>query len=93
MVIKRRFRQQRLAPAYMEPRAVVVQPTMDDFTIWSATQIPHVLRVVLSLLTGISESKLRVVAPDVGGGFGGKIGVHTEEIITLLGGRAVATGR
>jgi carbon-monoxide dehydrogenase large subunit len=84
VVIKRRFRQQRLAPAYMEPRSVVVQPTMDDFTIWSATQIPHVLRVVLSLLTGISESKLRVVAPDVGGGFGGKIGVHTEEIITLL---------
>ncbi|MGQ0847000.1 MAG: xanthine dehydrogenase family protein molybdopterin-binding subunit [Sporichthyaceae bacterium] len=84
VVIKRRFRQQRLAPAYMEPRAVVVVPTYDDYTIYTATQIPHVVRVVMSLLTGISESKLRVVAPDVGGGFGGKIGVHAEEIITLL---------
>src|SRR5699024_8308293 len=51
---------------------------------WSATQIPHVLRVMLALTLGIPESKLRVIAPDVGGGFGGKLAVTPEEVITLL---------
>jgi carbon-monoxide dehydrogenase large subunit len=82
--IKRRFRQQRLIPAAMEPRAVVVAPTVDEYTMWSSTQIPHVLRVLLALITGISESKLRVVAPDVGGGFGSKVACSAEEVITLL---------
>jgi carbon-monoxide dehydrogenase large subunit len=84
VVIKRRFRQQRLIPAAMEPRAVVVIPSVDDYTMYSSTQIPHVLRVLLALITGISESKLRVVAPDVGGGFGSKVACSAEEIITLL---------
>jgi carbon-monoxide dehydrogenase large subunit len=84
VVLKRRFRQQRLIPAAMEPRAVVVVPTVDDFTMYSSTQIPHVLRVLLALITGVSESKMRVVAPDVGGGFGSKIACSAEEIISLL---------
>ncbi len=84
VVLKRRFRQQRLIPSAMEPRAVVVIPTLDDYTMYSSTQVPHVLRVLLALITGISESKLRVVAPDVGGGFGSKVACSTEEVITLL---------
>ncbi len=86
VVVKRRFRQQRLLPTPMEPRAVVVAPiaAADEFTLYSATQIPHVLRVMLALTTGIPEHKLRVVAPDVGGGFGAKLNVYAEEILALV---------
>jgi carbon-monoxide dehydrogenase large subunit len=84
VVVSRRFVQQRLIPAFMEPRAVVVQPQGDNFTLWSSTQIPHILRVMAAMVTGIPEHKLRVIAPDVGGGFGGKIPVVPEEIIALL---------
>ncbi len=84
VVVSRRFVQQRLIPAFMEPRSVVVQPQGDNYTMWSATQIPHILRVMLAMVTGVPEHKLRVVAPDVGGGFGGKLQVTPEEVISLL---------
>ncbi|MGY1635781.1 xanthine dehydrogenase family protein molybdopterin-binding subunit [Geodermatophilus sp. SYSU D00742] len=84
VVVSRRFVNQRLIPAFMEPRSVVVQPQGDNYTMWSATQIPHVLRVMLAMVTGVPEHKLRVVAPDVGGGFGGKLQVNPEEVIALL---------
>ncbi|HSL06758.1 MAG TPA: xanthine dehydrogenase family protein molybdopterin-binding subunit [Pseudonocardiaceae bacterium] len=84
VVVRRRFRQQRLIPAFMEPRSVVVDPTGEQVTMWSATQIPHVLRVMIALTLGVPEHKVRVIAPDVGGGFGGKLQVTPEEIITFL---------
>jgi aerobic carbon-monoxide dehydrogenase large subunit len=84
VTVKRRFIQQRLIPAFMEPRSTVVQPTSEGMTMWSATQIPHILRVMLALTLGIPEHKIRVIAPDVGGGFGGKIPVTPEEIISVL---------
>jgi carbon-monoxide dehydrogenase large subunit len=84
VVVRRRFRQQRLIPAFMEPRSTVVDPTGEQITIWSATQVPHFLRVFTALLLGIPEHKLRVVAPDVGGGFGGKLQVTPEEIVTTM---------
>ncbi|KQS66624.1 xanthine dehydrogenase family protein molybdopterin-binding subunit [Modestobacter sp. Leaf380] len=84
VVVSRRFVQQRLIPAFMEPRSVVVGVTGDNYTLWSATQIPHILRVMAALTTGIPEHKLRVIAPDVGGGFGGKLQVNPEEILALL---------
>ena len=84
IVIERTYRQQRLIPAFMEPRSTVCDPTGEQIVLWDATQIPHVLRVMLALTLGISESKLRVIAPDVGGGFGGKLQVTPEEIITVL---------
>jgi aerobic carbon-monoxide dehydrogenase large subunit len=84
VVIERNYRQQRLIPSAMEPRAVLAAPSGDEFTIWSATQIPHVLRTMLALVTGIEEHKLRVVAPDVGGGFGSKLQVTAEEVLALL---------
>ncbi|QRP44416.1 xanthine dehydrogenase family protein molybdopterin-binding subunit [Amycolatopsis sp. FDAARGOS 1241] len=84
IVVKRRFRQQRLIPAFMEPRACVVDPTGTQLTMWSATQVPHILRVMTSLTLGLPEHKVRVIAPDVGGGFGGKIGVLPEEMMTVL---------
>ncbi|MFD4641466.1 xanthine dehydrogenase family protein molybdopterin-binding subunit [Lentzea sp. NPDC058436] len=84
VVIERTFRQQRLIPAFMEPRSVVVDSTAGMFTVWSATQIPHILRWMLSAVTGIPEHRLRVIAPDVGGGFGGKLQVTPEELLCLL---------
>ncbi len=82
IVIEREYRQQRLIPAFMEPRSVVVDPTGEQLTMWSATQIPHILRFALAATTGVSESKIRVIAPDVGGGFGGKLQATPEEWIT-----------
>jgi carbon-monoxide dehydrogenase large subunit len=86
VVVKRRFVNQRLIPSPMETRAVVASPmgTSGELTIWSATQIPHVLRVVMALSTGIPENKLRVIAPDVGGGFGGKLQFYREEILATV---------
>ncbi|TML32099.1 MAG: xanthine dehydrogenase family protein molybdopterin-binding subunit [Actinobacteria bacterium] len=84
VVIRRRYRQQRLIPAFMEPRSVVVDPTGEQLTVWSSTQIPHILRFFMALILGIPEHKVRVIAPDVGGGFGGKLQVVAEEFIAFL---------
>ncbi len=84
IVIEREYRQQRLIPAFMEPRSVLVDPTGEQVTMWTSTQIPHVLRFLLAAVLGIPESKLRVVAPDVGGGFGGKLQTTPEEFIALV---------
>ena len=84
VVLERTYRQQRLIPAAMEPRSVVCSCVGGEFTLWSATQIPHVLRVMLALVTGIPEQNLRVIAPDVGGGFGSKLQVTAEEVLAVL---------
>jgi aerobic carbon-monoxide dehydrogenase large subunit len=89
VTIKRRFIQQRLIPAFMEPRSTVVQPIGEGFTMWDATQIPHILRTLLAATLGIPEQKVRVIAPDVGGGFGGKIPVTPEQVICVLVARAL----
>jgi len=86
VVVKRRFVQQRLIPNAMEPRSVVCSPiaATGELTLWSATQVPHVVRVLLALSTGIPEQQIRVIAPDVGGGFGSKLEIYREEIIAAL---------
>jgi aerobic carbon-monoxide dehydrogenase large subunit len=84
VVIEREYRQQRLIPAFMEPRSVVCDPTGEQYTIWSATQVPHFVRIFTAATLGIPESKVRVIAPDVGGGFGGKLQYTPEENITTL---------
>lgn len=84
-VIKQRLVHQRLAPIAMEPRGVLARyfPGEQELTIWSSTQIPHLLRTQLALMIGIAENKLRVITPEVGGGFGSKLNVYAEE--ALLG--------
>jgi carbon-monoxide dehydrogenase large subunit len=84
VVLRKRYIQQRLIPAFMEPRSVVVDPTGDQYTLYSSTQIPHILRFLLAVVTGTPEHKVRVVAPDVGGGFGGKLQIIPEELIAFL---------
>jgi carbon-monoxide dehydrogenase large subunit len=84
VTISERYRQQRLIPNAIEPRGVLVQPSpTGDLTMWSSTQIPHILRTTLCGVIGIAESKLRVIAPDVGGGFGSKVDVYAEEALCL----------
>jgi carbon-monoxide dehydrogenase large subunit len=84
VVVTRRFYQPRLIPNAMEPRAVLAVPgPTDDVTLYSATQIPHILRLLTAATLGISEGKVRVVAPDVGGGFGSKLDVYAEELLAV----------
>jgi aerobic carbon-monoxide dehydrogenase large subunit len=89
VVIERTYRQQRLIPCALEPRAVVCDPGGGEFTLWSSTQIPHVVRFLAAAVLGIPEQNLRVVAPDVGGGFGSKLQVTAEEFLGLLIARKV----
>jgi carbon-monoxide dehydrogenase large subunit len=87
ILIEREYRQQRLIPASMEPRSIAVDPTGEQLTVWSSTQVPHFVRIFISLVLGISESKIRVIAPDVGGGFGGKLQFTPEEVLTVIAAR------
>ena len=89
IVIEREYRQQRLIPAFIEPRSVVVDPTGEQISIWSSTQVPHIVRFALAATTGVPQSKIRVVAPDVGGGFGGKLAITPEEWIAFAIARRV----
>jgi aerobic carbon-monoxide dehydrogenase large subunit len=85
VVVKRRYVNQRLQPTAIEPRAVVAQPDLQpgSFVLHSSTQVPHILRIQLAIVCGIGEHQLRVVAPDVGGGFGSKLNVYAEEALVL----------
>jgi carbon-monoxide dehydrogenase large subunit len=72
----------RLVPNAMEPRAAIgdYDAGRDEYTLWTTSQNPHVARLVLSAFVGVApEHKLRVIAPDVGGGFGSKIFIYPEE--------------
>jgi Molybdopterin-binding domain of aldehyde dehydrogenase/Aldehyde oxidase and xanthine dehydrogenase, a/b hammerhead domain/Carbon monoxide dehydrogenase subunit G (CoxG) len=94
VVVSRRFVQQRVMPTAMEPRAVLAEPfpATGEFTLWTSTQVPHFVRLLMSSVCGIGEQKLRVIAADVGGGFGGKLNVYAEEAIALaVAGRPEAT--
>jgi aerobic carbon-monoxide dehydrogenase large subunit len=85
-VTTRRFINQRLIPTAIEPRSVVCSPPREhrEFTMWTATQVPHILRLMLALTCGVPEHELRVIAPDVGGGFGSKLNVYAEEALLLV---------
>ena len=86
VVVKERYVGPRLIPNAIETRACLAQPVpaMGEFTLISATQIPHIARVTLGGTCNIPESKLRVIAPDVGGGFGSKLNVYAEEALVLV---------
>lgn len=86
VVVSERYIQQRLIPNAIEPRATVAaqEPGHGGYIVYSATQVPHLMKTVLSLSTGIAENHIRVVAPDVGGGFGSKLNIYREEILALV---------
>tara|TARA_B100000809_G_scaffold164745_1_gene162107 strand:+ start:7711 stop:9951 length:2241 start_codon:yes stop_codon:yes gene_type:complete len=82
-VVRQTYQVQRLAPAPMEPRGLVAdyQHSEDLLTVWDSTQHPHEVREHLAHLLGRAESSIRVIAPDVGGGFGEKASLFPEEIV------------
>jgi aerobic carbon-monoxide dehydrogenase large subunit len=82
----------RVMPAAMEPRAAVGEydAGTESFTLYTTSQNPHVARLVLSAFAGIApENKLRVIAPDVGGGFGSKIYIYAEETVCVWAAKKV----
>src|SRR5215469_16364810 len=92
-VLKQRILNQRLAPIAMEGRGVLARyyPGEQELTLWTSTQIPHLARTQIALMLGIPENKLRLIAPEVGGGFGSKLNVYGEE--ALLGWIAMQVNR
>ncbi len=83
VVISERIIQQRLVPNPMEPRATLAKwgGASGDLTMWNTTQNPHILRFLLSVVTGVPEDKVRVIAPEVGGGFGCKIAAYPSDFV------------
>lgn len=83
VVLEKRFVNQRLAPNPLENRVVLAQyrPGENAFTLTTSTQIPHILRTLLATVINHPEHLIRVVAPEVGGGFGCKIEIYAEEVI------------
>ncbi|MGH6931062.1 MAG: xanthine dehydrogenase family protein molybdopterin-binding subunit [Dongiaceae bacterium] len=82
----------RLIPNAMEPRAAIgdYDAGMDSYTCYSTSQNPHVLRLILcAFIMGVPEHKMRVIAPDVGGGFGSKIFCYAEEVVCTWASRKI----
>ena len=86
VVVKDRIVQQRLIPTAMETRAALAHfiQASGELTLWNTTQNPHIVRFLSSVVTGIPEDRTRVIAPEVGGGFGSKIAVYPADFLTIL---------
>jgi aerobic carbon-monoxide dehydrogenase large subunit len=80
VVVERRIVNHRIAGAAIEPRGVLAEDRAGNLTVWSSTQVPHFLRLFLALLLNISQDRVRVIAPEVGGGFGSKLQIYGEEV-------------
>ena len=96
VVVRQRIVNQRLTAVPIETRGVVAQvnPANDEVTLTTSTQAPHFVKTFVAIVCGISEAKVRVIAPDVGGGFGAKVNCYAEEFVAVavsrkLGGAAV----
>jgi carbon-monoxide dehydrogenase large subunit len=92
VVVKTRIVNQRLAPVPIETRGVVVeyQKALKTLNVWSSSQIPHLLRNILAATVGLPQHQVRVIVPEVGGGFGCKLNVYPEEICAAFA--AMKTG-
>ncbi len=91
VVIKQRFIQQRLVPSAMEPRSAVAQwvPGADELVLWNTSQNPHIVRLLLAGTLGVPEHKIRVIARDVGGGFGSKIPFYPGDALTAFAAKEI----
>ncbi len=86
VVVKARFVNQRLAPVAIETRAVVADynKASRSLTVWSTSQNPHILRNIMAATVGLPQHQVRVIVPDVGGGFGSKINIYPEELVAAF---------
>ncbi len=83
VIVKQRITSQRLIPVALETRGVLAVPNAGEksVTLYSSTQIPHLMRTLVAGILGMPENKLRVITPEVGGGFGSKLNVYAEEAL------------
>ena len=86
VVVRDTIRQQKLIPNAVEPRSAVASwlASMGELTLWSSSQNPHIARFLTSLVTGLPEHKIRVIAPEVGGGFGSKLPLYADEMVATF---------
>ena len=93
VTVNERIVHQRLIPNAMEPRSAVAQwlASMGELTVWSTSQNPHIARFLMSVVTDVPEHKIRIIATEVGGGFGSKIPFYADEVIAAF--CAMQTGR
>jgi carbon-monoxide dehydrogenase large subunit len=92
VVVREQIINQRLIPTPMETRGAVAryEPATGEFTLWTTSQAPHVLRLLLTAFVfGIPETKLRVISPDIGGGFGQKIFCYNDAAFTMWAARKI----
>ncbi|MDQ3769516.1 MAG: molybdopterin-dependent oxidoreductase [Actinomycetota bacterium] len=87
VVVEREIVNHRTSGAPIEPRGVIADYRAGSLTVHSSTQVPNFLRLFLALLLGISEERIRCVAPEVGGGFGAKLQVYGEEVLLAYASR------
>src|ERR1700704_1641201 len=86
VVVKQRITSQRLIPSAMETRGVVAEWRGADrqLNLYTSTQIPHLVRTLVAGMLGLEENRMRVIAPEVGGGFGSKLNVYAEEALMVF---------
>ncbi|HWE15028.1 MAG TPA: xanthine dehydrogenase family protein molybdopterin-binding subunit [Solirubrobacteraceae bacterium] len=87
VVVERRVVNHRIAGAPIEARGVLAEYRAGMLTLWTSTQVPHFVRLFMALLLGLSEDHVRVIAPEVGGGFGSKLQVYGEELLACWAAR------
>jgi aerobic carbon-monoxide dehydrogenase large subunit len=88
-VVESEFRSQRVCPVPLEPRAVIAEwdPDGEGLALWATHQAPHLYRTGMAEFLGVSETRIRVVSPDVGGGFGAKLIVYVEDLAVATAAR------
>ena len=93
VVVKQRITSQRLIPSSMETRGVVAEWRGADrqLNLYTSTQVPHLVRTLVAGMLGLEENRMRVIAPEVGGGFGSKLNIYAEE--ALMGFIAMQIGK
>lgn len=93
VVVKQEMLYPRVHPAPMETCGAVanMDPVSGKLTIWSTTQAPHAHRTLYALVAGLPEHKLRVISPDIGGGFGNKVGIYPGYVLAIVG--SIVTGK
>jgi len=93
VVVKQRITSQRLIPSAMETRGVVAEWRAADrqLNLYTSTQVPHLVRTLVAGMLGLEENRMRVITPEVGGGFGSKLNIYAEE--ALMGFVAMQIGK
>ena len=93
VVVKQDMLYPRVHPASIETCGTVasMDPVTGKLTVWSTTQAPHAHRTLYAIVAGIPEQKIQIISPDIGGGFGGKVGIYPGYVLAVVG--SIITGK